>query len=164
MWTFWSDLLKEWENRKITIQEESCDRVKGKESLSEGIFQCHVSPWAQKWDWLATESSTFSVPMWLPGKVSWGPPTIRVAWGRKEEVGMPQHLWKQSTKPVGFHILSCGPLDVLQKQPNPQKSTSLWVWEATWVSLPNSPTHHYGTLLNRKHTWSSSKGRPFNHP
>lgn len=103
-------------------------------------------------------------PMWLPGKVSWGPPTIRVAWGRKEEVGMPQHLWKQSTKPVGFHILSCGPLDVLQKQPNPQKSTSLWVWEATWVSLPNSPTHHYGTLLNRKHIWSSFKGRPFNHP
>lgn len=60
MWTFWSDLLREWENRKITIQEESCDRVKGKESLSEGIFQCHVSPWAQKWDWQATESSTFS--------------------------------------------------------------------------------------------------------
>lgn len=60
MWTFWSDLLREWENRKITIQEESCDRVKGKESLSEGIFQCHVSPWAQKWDWQVTESSTFS--------------------------------------------------------------------------------------------------------
>lgn len=72
-------------------------------------------------------------PRWLPGKVYWGPPTIRVAWGRKEEVGMIQHLWKQCTKPVGFHILSYGPLDVLQKRQthrraHPSESERLHEW------------------------------------
>lgn len=143
-----------WGNEKagkITIQEEPCDRVKGKESLSKIIFQCHVSPWTRKGDWQVSESSIFPAYVNLPGKVYWGPPTFMVAWGRMKWACLnisgnnPQNQWDSAISLEGDRTCYRNSQNHRRAHPSESERLHEWVFQilqlVTTASCSTISTH-----------------------